>query len=93
MAESRRTNYSVKYKKSALKQFNKLDEPVAIESKLGLTIIRKAVQIRDFTANHYTANGMVVGYRVGDYRIVVQIQDEKIVVLLVKIDKREDVYT
>ena len=31
-------------------------------------------------------------YRVGDYRIIADIQDEKIVILVVDVDKRNDVY-
>ena len=31
-------------------------------------------------------------YRVGKYRIVVDIQDEKIIILVVDVDKRNDVY-
>ncbi len=31
-------------------------------------------------------------YRVGDYRIITQIQDEKILVLIVRIGHRKDVY-
>lgn len=31
-------------------------------------------------------------YRVGDYRLVADIQDDKILILIVDIDKRNDVY-
>ena len=31
-------------------------------------------------------------YRVGKYRIIVDIQDEKIVILVVDVDKRNDIY-
>ena len=31
-------------------------------------------------------------YRVGGYRIVAQIKDDEVVILIVKIDKRENVY-
>lgn len=31
-------------------------------------------------------------YRVGDYRIIAQIQDDKVIILVVDIDKRNDVY-
>ena len=31
-------------------------------------------------------------YRVGDYRIIAQIQDDKVIILVVDVDKRNDVY-
>ena len=31
-------------------------------------------------------------YRVGNYRLVAQIEDDKLIVLMVKIDKHEDIY-
>ena len=31
-------------------------------------------------------------YRVGDYRIIAQIQDDRVVILIVDVDKRNDVY-
>lgn len=31
-------------------------------------------------------------YRVGDYRIVADIQDDKIVIMIVNVDKRNDIY-
>lgn len=31
-------------------------------------------------------------YRVGDYRLVAEIQDDKVIILIVGVDKRNDVY-
>lgn len=31
-------------------------------------------------------------YRVGDYRVIAQIQDDKVIILIVNVDKRNDVY-
>lgn len=31
-------------------------------------------------------------YRVGDYRIIADIQDDKVIILVVDVDKRNDVY-
>lgn len=31
-------------------------------------------------------------YRVGDYRIIADIQDDKIIIMIVNVDKRNDVY-
>ena len=31
-------------------------------------------------------------YRVGDYRIIAKIEDDRVVIFVVKIDKREDIY-
>ena len=31
-------------------------------------------------------------YRVGDYRLIAEIQDDKVIILIVAVDKRNDVY-
>ena len=31
-------------------------------------------------------------YRVGDYRLIADIQDDKILILIVDVDKRNDIY-
>ena len=86
-------NYHVVYEKAARKAIEKLDKT-----------IRK--RILDFIDNklegcenpRFSGRNMIEypnanwRYRVGDYRILADIQDDKIVILVVKVDKRSDVY-
>ena len=87
-------NYSVKYKKSALKQLNKLDVPIRERIKAWIDDNLQGCENprQQGKALHGEWHGYW-RYRVGDYRIVVQIKDEKIIILVVKIDKRGEVYS
>ncbi|MBE8951746.1 MAG: type II toxin-antitoxin system RelE/ParE family toxin [Quinella sp. 1Q7] len=85
--------YSVKYKKSALKKLNKLDAPVRER-------IKKWIETNLDGCENPRAHGKALSgewhgywrYRVGDYRIVAQIKDDKVIILVVKIDKRGAIY-
>ena len=82
-------NYSVKYKKSALKELNKLDVPV--RERIKTWIEENLNGCENPRSKGHALVGNLQGlwrYRVGDYRIVAQIQDDKIVIVVVKIDKR-----
>lgn len=85
--------YHVEFTKSALKQLKKLDKPTA---SLIIGWIRKNIEGcenprvhgKALTADH-------VGqwrYRIGDYRIIAEIEDDKVIVLVVNIGHRRDVY-
>jgi len=85
--------YHVEFTKSALKQLKKLDKPTAA---LITGWIRKNLEGCDnprvhgkgLTSNH---SGQW-RYRVGDYRIIASINDETIVILVLNIGHRKDVY-
>ena len=85
--------YRVEFSKNALKQLKKLDKPTAA---LVLGWIRKnregcsnpRIHGKGLTANR---SGQW-RYRVGDYRIIAEIIDEKITILVVNVSHRRDVY-
>lgn len=86
--------YSVKYKKSAWKKLNKMDAPVRERIK---TWIEENLEGCE---NPRQKGHALVGdlqdlwrYRVGDYRIIAQIEDDKVIIMVVKIDKRGEVYS
>ena len=86
--------YSVKYKKSAWKKLNKLDAPVRERIKTWIEENLSGCE------NPRSKGHALVGdlqdlwrYRVGDYRIIAQIEDDKVIILIVKIDKRGAVYS
>ncbi len=86
-------NYSVKYKKAALKKLNSLDGSIRERIK---TWIEKNLDGCENPRQHGKAlHGEWYGYwryRVDGYRIIAQINDDKVLVIVVKIDKREDIY-
>lgn len=85
--------YHVAFTKGALKELKKLDKPTAA---LILGWIRKnlegcadpRVHGKGLTANR---SGQW-RYRVGDYRILVEIEDDKVLILVVRIRHRSEVY-
>ena len=86
-------SYSVKYKESALKKLNKLDAPVRER-------IKKWIDTNLDGCENPRLHGKALSgewhgywrYRVGDYRIIAQIKDEKVIIVVVKIDRRDEIY-
>ena len=85
--------YHVEFTKGALKQLKKMDRAT---SALILGWIRKnlegcedpRIHGKGLTANHSGE----WRYRVGDYRIIAEIKDEKILILVLNIGHRRDIY-
>ena len=86
-------SYHVEFSKRALKDLKKLDKSTA---SLILGWIRKnlegcadpRVHGKGLTANHSGE----WRYRVGDYRLLAEIQDGKLVILMLTIGHRSEVY-
>ena len=82
--------YSVAYDPKALKELSKLDKPVA----------RRIMRAADQLATDPRPNGVrpLVGYadlwrvRIGDYRVIYTIRDTELVVLVLRVAHRSDVY-
>ena len=85
--------YSVILTERAKIQLSKLDKPVA---KLITSWLRKNLQGcenprahgKALTANH---SGQW-RYRIGDYRVIAEIQDDKVIIMIVEIGHRRNVY-
>ncbi|QYA64603.1 hypothetical protein J5249_00477 [Campylobacter fetus subsp. fetus] len=82
----------VLFNKSASKNFSKLDGSIK-------TVILKKLKVIESLENPRCEGKALVGnmlglwrYRIGDYRVIAQIQDDKLVILVVKIAHRKDVY-
>lgn len=86
-------NFKIQFTEQALKQLKKMDRHTAL---LITGWLRKNIEGcldprqhgKGLTANH---SGQW-RYRVGDYRIITEIQDEKIIVLVVVIGHRKEIY-
>ena len=85
--------YSVEYTKSAIKELRKLDSNTR---KLLLSWIEKNL----VNCSNPRAHGKALRgdksdqwrYRVGDYRILANIQDDKVVILVLKVGHRREIY-
>lgn len=83
------TTYAVEFTKSAQKELKKL--PVDIRLR-----IAKAIHVLSNDPRKGSVRPMVGGkswrLRVGDYRVIYDIQDGKLVVLIIRVRHRRDVY-
>lgn len=85
--------YQVRFSKNALKQLKKLDKSV---SSLILGWIRKNLE----GCNNPRIHGKALvanksgqwRYRIGDYRILAEINDDEVVILVVNIGHRREIY-
>ena len=85
--------YHVEFTKNALKQLKKMDKSSA---SLILGWIRKNIEGCDNPRVHgkgLTANRSGQWrYRVGDYRIITEIEEDKVIVLVLNVGHRRDIY-
>ena len=85
--------YHVEFTKSVLKELKKLDR---VTASLIIGWIRKNLEGCENPRIH--GKGLTADkaglwrYRVGDYRIIAQIQDEKVTIIVVNIGHRRDIY-
>lgn len=80
------------YSDQALKSLKKLDRPV---QKLIISYMDKIALLEEPRSRGKALSANLRGfwrYRVGDYRILCQIQDEKLIICVVDIDYRKNIY-
>ena len=85
--------YKVEFSPEGEKAFEKLDNSVATRIKNWLNKNLEGCENPRHKGRALTGN--LAGYwryRVGDYRIIADIQDDRIVILVVDVDKRSDIY-
>lgn len=78
------------YSEEALKSLKKLDRPV---QKLIISYMDKIALLEEPRARGKALSASLRGfwrYRVGDYRILCEIQDEKLIICVVDIDHRKN---
>lgn len=82
----------VEFNYKAKKDFSKLDKSIQIQILKKLKFIESLDNPKD---DGKALAGNLLGlwrYRSGDYRILTQILDDKLIILVVKISHRKDVY-
>lgn len=86
--------YHVEFSKAALKELKKLD---AYTARLTLGWIKKNLEGCDDPRCH--GKGLTTNrsgqwrYHVGDYRLLAEIQEDKILILILHIGHRSEIYT
>ncbi|MBR6713646.1 MAG: type II toxin-antitoxin system RelE/ParE family toxin [Selenomonadaceae bacterium] len=85
--------YSVVLSKTAEKKLDKLDVPV--RKRIRQWIETNLEGCENPRRRGKPLEGELSGfwrYRVGDYRIIAEIQDDKIIIFVINVDKRNDIY-
>jgi len=86
-------SYKVEYTKTAVKQLKKMDKKIA--AFILSFIEEKLINCNDPRAYGKSLQGSLKDkwrYRIGDYRILAKIEDEKVTIIIVEIGHRRDVY-
>jgi mRNA interferase RelE/StbE len=83
-------SYEIKFKSSAWKSFDKL--PKDINRRINEAIRELSDNPRSLKAKKLMGYRDFYRIRVGDYRVVYEIQEQVLVVLIIKVDHRRDVY-
>ncbi len=84
--------WSIRLKTGAAKAINKLDKPVRDRIKAFLDQLAEQDNPR---INGKALQGKLSAYwryRVGDYRLICQIQDDELIVLVVELGHRKEIY-
>jgi len=85
--------WKIKISRTAEKQIKKLDRVAqAAIVRFLRDRLKPAENQRQFGKPPYGDKGGLWRYRVGDYRLICDIQEEKVVVLVLRVGHRKDVY-
>ena len=85
-------SWKIEFQKKALKQLRSLDAQVAIRVKNDMLYFAAQPNPRDFAtplAGNWNGHWR---FRMGDYRAICRIDDGKLLILVVKVGHRKEVY-
>jgi mRNA interferase RelE/StbE len=85
--------WTVEFSKSADKSLKKL--PLNIQTRLVAFLRQRVLSLPDPRSIGQALQGGLAGkwrYRVGDYRIICAIEDQKMVILVIELGHRSDIY-
>lgn len=82
--------YQIEFTKGALKQLKKL--PTDIKERIDSKILELADEPRPNKVKKLEAKNSLYRIRVNDYRVIYQIQDDVLLVTVVKVGHRREIY-
>ena len=87
--------WQIEFTQTSLKQLKKIDKAIA---KRIITFIKIRIAEQDDPrvlgkALQGKTLGVYWRYRMGDYRVICDIQDQKLIILVVEIGHRKDIYS
>lgn len=83
-------SYQIEFSRGAKKQFKKL--PLDIQKRVAVKINELSVEPRPNRAKKLQGNDNFYRIRVGDYRIVYEVKDNILLVTVVRVKHRSEVY-
>lgn len=84
--------YSVQFVKSAQKEFDQLPAKLRSKTVEALTLLSQNPYSELLRVKRLKGTGELYRIRLGDYRIVYEIQKKRLIVVVIKIGHRSDVY-
>lgn len=84
--------WTINFLPSASKEFKKLDKTIA---RRILSYLKDVAQLEDPTLRGKALTGNLSGYwryRIGNYRVITQIENGEMTILVVKVNHRSQVY-
>jgi mRNA interferase RelE/StbE len=82
--------YRVEIKRSARKTFLAL--PKSIQTRMGAAINGLAADPRPPRSRKLTGSSILYRIRIGDYRVVYEIHDDRLVVVVIRLGHRREIY-
>ncbi len=83
-------SYEVKFSKGAKKQFRKL--PLDVQQRIQTKINDLAIEPRPNGVKKLQGDDNSYRLRVGDYRVIYEVVDDVLIVTVIKIGHRSDIY-
>jgi mRNA interferase RelE/StbE len=80
--------YKIEFSEQADKQLKKLE--LAIQIRLGMNLER--IKIRPYSFVKRLVGTKYYRLRVGDYRVILDIQNEKLIILIIELGHRKNIY-
>ncbi|WP_179108671.1 type II toxin-antitoxin system RelE family toxin [Rodentibacter genomosp. 2] len=84
--------WNIKFLPSAVKEFKKLDKTTSARI---FSYLREVAKLDDPTMRGKGLTGNLAGYwryRIGDYRVITQLQNGEMIITVIKINHRSKVY-
>jgi mRNA interferase RelE/StbE len=82
--------YRIEIKRSARKSF--LGLPKSIQMRMGAAINELAANPRPPGSRKLTGSSVLYRVRIGDYRVVYEIHDDRLVVVVIRLGHRREIY-
>lgn len=84
--------WTIKFNKKSEKEFSKLDKQAQVNITDFLLKLERSTNPRETGRALKGELGLFWRYRVGDYRIISQIKDDEIIILVLAVGHRKEIY-